>query len=137
MRALIAIMLALAIATPVSARTCVISDTPASARCHTQIYQSSVAIGWRNTSLVVACSDTLDGVASTVLTVRGRSDSLRVRWVDEDTLQVEYSERSKVVFSMPTVVLRDRTLKVYIVPVEGETGAGCDFDKDDIRNIVS
>jgi hypothetical protein len=113
------------------------SDTPKNARCHTQIYQTSVAFGHRVTSLVLACSDTVDGVAPTVFTVRGRSESFRLQWVDDDTLRVEYAADAKVRHAEPTIVLRDRSLKIEYVPVKGDTGAGCDFEKDNILNIAS
>ena len=125
------------VSTPAGARTCVMSDTPKSDRCHTQIYQTSVAFGHRNTSLVLACIDTVDGVARTVFTVRGRSESLRLQWVDNDTLRVEYAADAKVKHAEPTIVLRHRSLKLEYVPVQGDTGAGCDFEKDNILNIAS
>ena len=125
------------VSAPVGARTCVVGDSPRSAQCHTQIYRTSVAIGHRDTSLLLACSDTVDGIARTVFTVRGKSESLHLQWMDNDTLRVEYAADATVKHAEATIVLRDRALKIEYMPVHGDTGAGCDFEKDNILDIAS
>ena len=125
---------------PAPSRICIVPDDVPPGRlgpngCRITVHQTSIATGYRDTELLLHCTGAT--TVRTVFEVRAKGDaSIRPTWIDANTLRVEYTAQGRLLKAERSLPLKDRTLTIEYVPVEGKPAPGCDWKKDDYYNAV-